>query len=112
MNRTDDPSFSPSIWIPRILIGLSILLFIYFTEVSYRFKGTYDESFLSEDNLSLVRGPLAHEDYYRMGQLGYQGKDPFEDALTPADAYMPSATPDVNIPTQRESKPATGPAVP
>ena len=98
-------------WLPKVLIGIAILLLIYFTQVTYRFKGTYDDSFLAEDNLGLIRGPLANSDYYRMGELDYRGKDPFEDAL-PADVSMPAVTPDVEIPIDIQTKPATEPGLP
>jgi len=111
MNPTEPEKFPLAVWIPRALIALAVLLLIYFTQVSYRFKGTYDETFLAEENLSLIRGPLAHEDYYRMGQLDYEGADPFEDTL-PADVKMPSVTPDVEIPLPEDLSAATAPALP
>ena len=111
MNGAEQSNSSIALWIPRVLIALSVLLLIYFTQVSYRFKGTYDDSFLAEENMSLIRGPLAHEDYYRMGQLDYKGADPFEDSL-PADVKMPSVTSDVEIALPEELQAATAPELP
>ena len=62
MTEPRNDSFPLSVWIPRALIGLSIVLLIYFTWITHLFKGTYDESFLAPENLGLVRGPLANEE--------------------------------------------------
>lgn len=74
---TEDNFFS--IWLPRIIIGVCVVLLIYFTQRTYRFKGTYDDSFLAPENLNLVRGPWAEREYYKRGELGYTGKPLFED---------------------------------
>jgi len=111
MNGSTNTSFTPGEWIPRILIGVAILLLIYFTQVTHRFKGTYDESFLAPSNLELIRGPLAHEDYYRMGELDYKGKIPFAEEL-PLDMRLESATSELEIPIAIDSNSATGQAGP
>lgn len=96
---TEDNFFST--WLPRIIIGICVVLLIYFTQRTYRFKGTYDDSFLAPENLNLIRGPFAQKEYYKRGELGYVGKPLFEDPeevdsateemAIPAD-FMESAT--------------------
>lgn len=77
------------LWIPRALIGLSIVLLVYFTQRAYRFKGTYDDSFLDLNNLNLVRGPLATEEYYKRGLPDYHGS-PLFSATGEADISIPA----------------------
>jgi len=67
------------IWLPRIIIGVCVVLLIYFTQRTYRFTGTYDDSFLALENLNRVRGPWAEKEYYKRGELGYLGKPLFEE---------------------------------
>jgi hypothetical protein len=91
------------IWIPRVVIAFCILLLIYFTQRAYRFKGQFDDTFLAPENLNLVRGPLAQEDYYSRGLTDYKGKPLFsaespasvEDATLEQTAPIPqNATPE------------------
>ena len=87
MKGAQGKSLPLSVLIPRVLIGVAVVLLVYFTQVTYRFKGTYGDTFLAKENLEMIRGPLADKEYYRMGQLDYQGKDPFEDTL-PVDSTI------------------------
>jgi len=72
-----------SLWVPRILIGISLVLLVYFTQRTYRFKGLFDETFLAEDNLELIRGPWAKKEYYERGLLDYKPKMFFEEEKEP-----------------------------
>lgn len=83
MNGSSESTFPMSVWLPRILMGVSILLLIYFTQTTHRFRGTYDETFLDPANLALTRGPWAYEEYYRFGELDYAGRDPFANEVLP-----------------------------
>lgn len=65
-----------NLWIPRVLIAIAVLLLVYFTQRTYRFKGLFDESFLAEENLELSRGPFAKKEFYERGEVDYQGKLP------------------------------------
>ncbi len=113
MNNQQTESISPATWIPRILIGLAIVLLVYFTWVTYSFKGTYDDTFLAEENLGLIRGPLANEKYYRMGELDYKGKDPFEDSLPAGTSgQVDSSTADASPPEVSLIDSATDPTTP
>jgi hypothetical protein len=90
---TEDNFFS--IWLPRIIIGVCVVLLIYFTQRTYRFSGKFDETFNAPENLNLVRGPWAKNEYYKRGELGYVGKPLFEDSEA-----VGSATGEVEMPTE------------
>ncbi len=96
MRETSTEDSFVFIWLPRIIIGVCVVLLIYFTQRTYRFKGTFDESFNAPENLNLVRGPWANEEYYKRGEPGYVGKPLFED---PSEAGLPgTATGEVALP--------------
>lgn len=98
MNQTSQEDNFFSIWLPRIIIGLCVVLLVYFTQRTYRFKGTYDDSFLAPENLNLVRGPWANKEYYKRGELGYTGKPLFEDSEV--SGATETATSEIAIPAQ------------
>lgn len=89
-----------NIWAPRILIGFALVLLVYFTQRTYRFKGTLDDTFLAPENLNLVRGPLAKDEYYRRGMPDYQGKPLFEAEPTAAPAAIPDSTAAETVPPE------------
>jgi hypothetical protein len=80
MKVSTGPESPYALWAPRIILGVCIVLLVYFTQRTYRFRGNYDETFLAPSNLNLVRGPLAKEEYYKRGELGYVGAPLFEEA--------------------------------
>ena len=95
-----------NVWVPRILIGISILLLAYFTQRTDKFKGIFDDSFLDPANLALTRGPFAKKWYYERGEVDYQGKPLFEDEeeAQPMDLSRfeisntpPDATPEIKV---------------
>ena len=73
----DDPIRLFLLWTPRVLVGISIVLLLYFTQRTYRFSGLFDDTFLAEENLNLIRGPLAKKEYYERGLLEYQASSLF-----------------------------------
>lgn len=89
-SRQDDPIRTFMIWGPRILIGISIVLLVYFTQRTYRFSGLFDDTFLAEDNLNLVRGPFAPKEYYERGLLDYKASSlfPEEEASSVEDVTV------------------------
>ncbi len=99
-------------WMPRVLIGISVVLLVYFVQRTFRFSGRYGESFLDPNNLGLVRGPLAKEEYYRRGEPDYVGKplfdvtDELEIAPDLGDARLSEVSPALEV------KPATGESSP
>ena len=104
MNQTPSGDSSFSVWAPRIIIGVCIVLLVYFTQRTYRFKGTYDETFLAPENLNLVRGPWAKEEYYKRGEMGYVGKPLFEatgEITAPTETlHLPEKLPEPATTTQ------------
>jgi hypothetical protein len=103
-----------NLWGPRILVALSIVLLIYFTITTHLFRGYFDETFLSESNLRLSRGPLAPKAYYERGLLDYKPKPLFV-----SDTKAPAAETGTEIPAEaaetiREEtgQPAVSPAEP
>jgi hypothetical protein len=81
----DDPIRLFMIWTPRVLIGISIVLLIYLTQRTERFKGLLNDSFLAEENLNLVRGPFAKKEYYERGLLDYQASSLFPEEDKPLE---------------------------
>lgn len=106
-NDAEDILHQLNIWGPRILIAVSILLFVYFIQRTERFSGLFGESFLAEENLALSRGPLAPKEFYERGEVDYKGTPMFPDETAgipvdasqieisgqPADATLESASP-------------------
>ncbi|NUN94893.1 MAG: hypothetical protein HUU16_01855 [Candidatus Omnitrophica bacterium] len=87
-------------WVPRVLLGISVALLVYFVQRTFRFSGRYDETFLDPNNLGLVRGPLAKEEYYRRGEPDYVGKPLFD-----ATAEL-ETEPELGEPSLSEASPA------
>jgi len=85
-----------NLWVPRVLIGMSIVFLLYFTQRTYRFKGLWDDSFLAQDNLDLIRGPWAKKMYYERGLLDYEPKELFSEKDFPKQA-----TPEIEIHERR-----------
>jgi hypothetical protein len=92
-----------NLWGPRILIGLSILLLVYFTQRTYRFSGLFDETFLAEENLTLTRGPFAPKAYYERGEVDYQSKPLFEEEGDEIDTSLFEFTEEAPSPDEEAS---------
>jgi len=77
VNEQSSPVSAFTLWVPRIVIAISIVFLIYLTYQTYTFSGYYDETFLDQANMEKIRGPWAKKMYYERGDLDYQGKPLF-----------------------------------
>lgn len=81
-----------SVWGPRVLITLSTIIAVFLMIRVERFDGKWDDTFLAEENLQLIRGPLAKREYYEKGLPDYQSKSLFGDEDQTVVGQILSAT--------------------